>query len=865
MKNGSTYAITPTKSVGPMSRTRQWENRFEITNQYELSLTYRLLAVRGLPPGDHYDKNLNQLLKQVRYQMKQPVALIRRGDAPHLAIPATAPLPPLEQRLMPYVARLEPCQETHPLALARLDAETTPIAVAFLQYAFRRPLWGQQDLWEDGHHCYRKRSLNDDDPRASIDIYPGFVWGVEAEGDGRLFLAVDTRNRYIDRLWLPERLANDGKEPRDHFLRHCLYHFGHQWYIVQLLRPTGLSVAEQDFVVEDTGEIAQVLTYTRQKCGPNPPAWVRDLDPASPAVMYRYPGNQKERHGALALCKLTYRTAEAEAANLHRRSALEPAQRMEHIAQVVRRHFQHTQLDGQPIRVAATPLEVERRVFSVPAQRFGRDRVLAFAPVAEGPELAKPSLPVTDHVALKDLGRRRLDLLLSPEAGPLDRTPFDAQYLLMPYSLPRTINDDFERRFVEAMRTVSGQAGYAARRIMYNDRQATSLFKQLQAIKQSLDQNGVRRGYALLVLPLRAKPQLHHHIKAQLWPDLQVQCARADKLQGFYERFGDRGGYGVARDRTGKFNSYLRNCAFGMLVVNRKWPWSLAAPLHYDVYVGIDVLNHVAGVTFVYDQGQQIEFHDYKSKQAERLTSPQIREILVRHLRESLAGRDPRPRSLIIHRDGQAFPSERSGVCAAVRDLQQEGLLPLDVVVGIVDIRKTTAVPQRLVEGKHLEAAENPTLGSYRVHGPREGIVCTTGWPFRFPGTARPLTVVVVEGNLNIEWVLEDVFALSQPVFTAPDRCERLPLTIKLADDLLEPIAAASEDDAARYDDGEESEEDADGPLSPPGSADVISREPMRLDLTETGDPARTSSPTTRALGATAWVTGETTGWRHMP
>lgn len=285
MNSNSTHATDPTERVGSMSRIRQWENRFEITNRDELSLAYRLLVVRGLPPGDHHDKNLNQLLKQVRYQMKQPVALVHRGDAPYLAIPANAPVPALEQRLLPYVARLEPGQETYPLALARLDAETTPIAVAFLQYAFRRPLWGRQDLWEDGHHCYRKRSLNADDPRATIDIYPGFVWGVEAEGDGRLFLTVDTRNRYIDRLWLPERLANDGKEPRDHFLRHCLYHFGHQWYVVQLLHPTGLSVAEQEFVVEDTGEIARVLTYTRQKCGPNPPAWVRDLDPASPAVM----------------------------------------------------------------------------------------------------------------------------------------------------------------------------------------------------------------------------------------------------------------------------------------------------------------------------------------------------------------------------------------------------------------------------------------------------------------------------------------------------------------------------------------------------------------------------------------------------
>jgi hypothetical protein len=58
---------------------------------------------------------------------------------------------------------------------------------------------------------------------------------------------------------------------------------------------------------------------------------------------------------------------------------------------------------------------------------------------------------------------------------------------------------------------------------------------------------------------------------------------------------------------------------------------------------------------------------------------------------------------------------------------------------------------------------------------------------------------VIVEGNLDIEWVLEDIFALSQPCFTSPDKCTRLPVTIKLADDFLEPIASDADEDGARY------------------------------------------------------------------
>ena len=87
-------------------------------------------------------------------------------------------------------------------------------------------------------------------------------------------------------------------------------------------------------------------------------------------------------------------------------------------------------------------------------------------------------------------------------------------------------------------------------------------------------------------------------------------------------------------------------------------------------------------------------------------------------------------------------------------------------------------------------------------------VVCTTGLPFKFDGTAKPLSVIVVEGDLNMEWVLEDIFGLSQLVFSAPERCQRLPITIKIADDFLEPIASTVDEEALRYDTDDEDEDD---------------------------------------------------------
>jgi hypothetical protein len=60
---------------------------------------------------------------------------------------------------------------------------------------------------------------------------------------------------------------------------------------------------------------------------------------------------------------------------------------------------------------------------------------------------------------------------------------------------------------------------------------------------------------------------------------------------------------------------------------------------------------------------------------------------------------------------------------------------------------------------------------------------------------------MIREGPLDMAWVLEDIYDLSHLVFTAPDKCGRLAITIKLADAFLEPIAAGTDDEAALYDD----------------------------------------------------------------
>lgn len=766
--------------------THAWMNTFRITNIHDLSVDYRVLEIQGLPQGDYYDKQMNQLAQQVSYSSRSPVALLRRDTAHFLAIPQDTQLASHEFRLTPHLATLVPLAEAHTLDFGHIEADSAPIAQSFLRFALQGQLWNNTNLWRSGRGYYEKSPINRADPAATTDIYPGFVWNVLVR-DGQIFLSVDTTARYVDRRWLHER----PEEPRQFLRRHCLYQFGDTWFMVQLWGIPGQTISQQRFVPNGTDTPTDVFRYTKEKCQGGRPPWIANLDPNSPSVLYRYPNRRDDRYGALALCKLAVSTGDAEAAGLHRRSILDPTTRFERATEVVSTYFQSVRLRDRHIQISRTPYETERRIFQVPDLEFGNGKRLTIAGTGGSPD--------TSAVPLSELGTKRLNLLLDTKAGPLDKSPFDAQYLLMPLSSQRSINEDFQRRLCLSMREVAGRP-YSVQRVIYDDLQATNLFKQVAAIKKAISDVQITRGYALLVLPRRAHPDLHHYIKRALWPDIQLQCAMAGKIASFYGPVGNKGDFAPRPDQAGKLRSYLRNCALGMMVVNRKWLWALADPLHYDVYVGIDVLNAWAGFTFVYDRGRHIFFRDFQSQQRERLSARQIREALVRHLKEDLKALSIRPSSFVIHRDGRSFGTEITGARTAVQELVAERILPADIQFGIVDIRKTTADNLRLVQGESLHALQNPTIGATDFsRAGKEGIVCTTGQPFRFPGTANPLAAAIVDGDLDIEWVLSDIFALSQLTFTAPDKCSRLPITVKLANDFLEPIGAEVDEEEALY------------------------------------------------------------------
>ena len=774
---------------------------FNIENANELRAAYRLVDVEGpfdagRSEGDLAERNPQNLVKRIQFEEQIPVALHRTGTNLALAIPAAHQLGKMEYDLTPDVATLSPRPGTEHVCLGKPNASQRGIALAFLGFALRTPLRRDNRLWSPSAWNYMwRRPMNLRDDNREIDVYRGFGLRL-AFREGQLCLWVKLTHRYVESAWLPDA-HDDAAIRQDLQMRFALYHYGNRWYPVQLMGPTGKSIVDQRFMPEGAAEPISVFDYTvNQVGGRNAPPWIESLDPNSAAITYRSPGNEKKRYGAASLCKLMLATEDSRVSNLHRLSILDPVRRFGEMRHVIETFFGDAAYEGTPLRVSTDAAVVPRRVFAVPVQEFGQGRILRVGrneSAGEG--------------KLQDLGRKRFEMLLDPSGGVAVTSALDAQYLLVPESQERQIVEDFQDRLEKTARGLL-QRSFSFKRVLYRDKGARTLKQQVDAVMSAVNSAGVTGGRGVLMLPRCANYDLHAYLKRRLRDRLQFQCVAAEKVGGFYgpKLANGRATYTVREELRGRYVSYLRYTAIGHLLVNRQWPWVLADGTHYDMYIGLDVLHNTAAFTFFSEGGRQCHLQSVDSQQKEKLLRKQVRTVVLDQLKNDLRGATRRPRSIILRRDGRAFYSEWLGFKDAIEALIQEGLLEADTVYGMVEVHKTSAEGCRLVEEPYGEPLRNPSIGSWAYINHKEGIVCTTGFPFRFSGTVKPITVRIAAGHLDLEKVLEDTYRMSQLCWPVPDRCIRLSIDLKLCDDYLRSVAGAADDDESLFGEDDEGE-----------------------------------------------------------
>lgn len=781
---------------------------FSVTNLPELASRYRLYRIRGLSfDQEEYDPNIQTLIRKLSFSMRSPVTVVQQSGEPHLVLQEDAPEPPSPYPLVRATAIFDKTDQVLTLDYENPPPEMETARVRFLQFAIEGALFNNHNFWQSsaGNPFFERRPVLS---KEGVCVYRGYAVRVLPTKNGKIGVCVDIHFKYVSNEHLPLNLK------REDFRRYkngrCIYRYGSSWYEIKLHDHTGLNICEQ-VITNGTTRPISLFQYILDNAPKPLTPEVTNLLPSSPAVNY-LTGRGEVRYAAAALCYPVFDTSDSRIRSAHRATILPPPVRRQLTHAFVKTHLAAIRFRDMIVRVSSTPDISEKRVFLPPDLAFGNDTVYSVR-----------GTPGTTYVSLEQLGQARLAALFNPKIGPHATRPLERQYII----LPRSVSDSYGPRFMKDLKAVMNELypqemPYDPVPIIYDDLGSKTYAVQGRAVLAAVESEFREPGYGVAMIHEtgnnrnRGHDQLAAMVMRELrGRDLFVSVIHTTVSKECYQLplsapTGTE--YQPLAEKRGKLKGYLRNVALTkVLLTNERWPFVLATPLHADLTIAIDVQLNTACFAFMGKSGPDIRTVQKTSNQKERLSRPQVRQIILEVLRqEANLGRDC-INTIVMQRDGKLFTAEVSGIKDAIATLKAEGLLPPDLSLNLIEIPKRSAAPFRLFDVDRLQGGQetisNPQIGSYYVLTSHDGYICSTGREFYHPGTTNPLHVKYVEGNMPFSDILEDVYALTCLAWTRPEDCTRHPLTLKLADIRLREHAGGYDEDALAYIDETESDE----------------------------------------------------------
>ncbi|MBS1790515.1 MAG: hypothetical protein JST85_22530 [Acidobacteria bacterium] len=796
-------------------------NDFVLKNLSALTTKYRLYRILGLnrDPKDErnrndYYQNCQSIIRRLSFMLRKPVTIIDREETSYLVIPAGVSIMPTSLSITrDKIAQFEALDETFELDYTKRTPENDKICLRFLEFLIQTPLHNHPDLWQPkaGAPFFTKVA---EDPESDVLHYMGFSVRPVIAPDGGIALRVHIANKYVSRYPAPAHIrpGEFGKWKGKHFI----YHYGHRWYEMRANELSDLNATTYLIPTKDGRRLPLLDFAAEESKKPIPPELSRVKHDSSVFVYYT---NRNEERGAISsLCHRVYGPHDRETKQLHRSSILLPWIRRRMAMDFVRRYLSRLSFGNTILEVEIEPLQVPARTFTMPDFKLGNSQVLS----VRGTRGAH-------QVPLEALGATRLRMLKDSRVGFYDTTPLGRQYFIVPMSVLQSWGETFLNGMSREVDSFLRQEhGYEPIVIPYNDRVPRMFLDQSRAILKALDENRCRTGHAVVMI--HRLPTKRNHEEDQLAAmvvrelreryDLTAAVIHTDVGQESYVLGKGRDGepeYVPHQRSRGKLSGYLQLVALNkVLLLNERWPFVLATPLHADLIIGIDVKHNTAGLVLVDKYGEKIRPLLRRSKQKEKLRADQMEALLLELIRkEAATRRGERLKHIVIHRDGRLWPSERDGIQPAFARLKREGTQPEDGTLTILEIPKSAQSPLRLFDVRHVQQSvrvENPQIGQYEIRGD-EGYVCTTGRAFPRRGTSLPLHVRKIEGPLSLEECLEDIFFLTALAWTKPDDCRRDPITTKLNDLYLSDEATIYDAESLEYSlaVGEEIEEEDGG------------------------------------------------------
>jgi hypothetical protein len=773
-------------------------NCFKISGLEQLEAEYRLYQIVGLRrDSNEFFANVQRIIDRLSRQMKAPITTFERGGDTFLLSPTGYAEPPDHITLVGSVATIRRTDETVKLSFVGNSPEWDGVRMRFLQFGFQNPLWKNSLLWQPGagQPFFSKQPIK---TLGALELFEGFALRVMPHPEGGFGVVVDLRRKLISRSSLPAKIGRD--EVNRLKGRSCVYRMGDTWFEVSVAGLSDQRIGEASIPLN--GKAVSLINYLHSQSPIPVAASLANLSPDGHAIFYRTRGPE-QRSAPAALCYVVEDTHGESGARNQPLTIIEPDERYRKIKDVVARFLRSIKVAGATLSVSDRPARTTERPFSLPALGFGNGTTLTMDSNSGFMQ------------GIREYARSRLALLEDRKVGFFEQSALARQYFVVPKSIHNSSGPQFLADLKTQMAALyPNAAGYEPGVIVYDDLTGSRDFVgQSRAIKAALDQARVNPGYALVMVHrydrrVRSADQLAAWIVKDLQSRFQLTASvvHTDMIRrGYIARTVDgETRYDIDPNQQKRVSGYLRNVAINkILLTNGKWPFVLDTRLHADVVIGIDVKNSTAAFALIGDGGKIIRFATSPSRQKEQLLRNQVCQYVEELIRKERRSFGSPPRHIVIHRDGRAWPSEIAGVRDACEHLATDGSIDPRWQLTIVDISKSAAAPLRMFRVSQPRdnqgvPVENPIVGSWIGIRNDEGFVCTTGKPFRIPGTANPLHIRRVHGEMPIEHCLDDVFALSCLTWGQPEGTMRLPISIKLCDrNLFEEATDVNEDEIA--------------------------------------------------------------------
>lgn len=765
------------------------QNVYPIENLSKLSCEYRLYRVKGLSPlSPEYEKNRQKLVDMMSRMTHSPCATYQEEGQLYIAQQTGYQELPRNATLVRAQAILEPVEGTRRLDFGTLTDADIHIVIRFLEFSLKGPLFSLPQLWqpEAGRPFYHKTP---DSGFAAPDayLYKGFSFRLVPLPSGKIGVSVDTSSKYVSKSYLSAKISAD----QFHHIKgkRAVYEFGNRWYEIGIEGMEELSVS--DITVRGQSLFDYVHNNTAGSKSRQLMAMPRDC-----SVLVYYTKMGEPMRVPSSLCRLTFHTKHRSVKPFHKRTIRRPDVKNQEIEFVVTKYLTGLKFSGVEISLGPG-IRTKTKRFPLPDLLYGNGSILSVDGRANAVKCA-----------VHEIGEMKKKLLSSTAAGFYITKPLHRQYLILPKSVHQSYGKaflkDLQYNFAELYGNNS-RSTYEPVVLEYDDSVNQSIPSLGRAILKPLQDGFAFSGNAVVMIPTLAHGNKEDELANLVMRELRnrhiiASVIHKESTMRKYEEYVGSDGkrfWAKTKDPKGRgmLNGYLYNVVLNkILIPNACYPFMLAKRLHGDLIVGIDVKNHTAGFTFIHGDGRNLRFFSSSSQQSEQLSRDHIKGKLCQFVRDEQSLFPTKNlKKFVVHRDGRAYPEEIEGVKDALDVLAKEGRIAQDYELTVVEIRKTSSQSIRFFEsvaeeGSQRDIITNPVVGTYEIYG-NDAHVATTGLPYNYPGTARPLHMHKVYGPMDMEDVAQDVFDLSNLTWTKVDTCSRVPLSIKMTDMRLKDIA----------------------------------------------------------------------------